>query len=314
MTKETFTYILEHVRDDITKVDLVGDTIKPATRLAICFARLMRGSYYYDISSNYGVGETTAQNIMNETVRAIVNCLFVRHVQSRLPKSAEELTRLQGLMDFPFGFAAVDGCHIRIKCPPGPHASKDYHNFKNFYSIVLMALVDGRGRFLWAASGMPGNCHDSTLLQSTELWLRLRGMCELSVGNVGGVEVPALVLGDNAFPFRTFLMKRFTNANKTASQRKFNKALSHDRTIVENAFGYLKLRFRELFRGSECNPINVKYSSLAAVTIHNILFDREGEPTQGPDVNGLDLLERGATRDNNPAASRVRDALVPLCQ
>lgn len=109
-------------------------------------------------------------------------------------------------------------------------------------------------------------------------------------------------------------MKRFTHANKTNEERKFNKALSHDRTIVENAFGYLKMRFRELFRGSESNPENLKYSTLAAVAIHNILMDREGEPAQGPDRNGLNLLARQATRDDNPAASRVRSAIMPLCQ
>jgi len=28
---------------------------------------------------------------------------------------------------------------------------------KNFYSIILMVMVDGKGRFIWAQAGMPGN-------------------------------------------------------------------------------------------------------------------------------------------------------------
>jgi hypothetical protein len=43
---------------------------------------------------------------------------------------------------FPCCWAAIDGCHIPIKCPAGGgEAAKEYHNFKNFYSIVLMGLA-----------------------------------------------------------------------------------------------------------------------------------------------------------------------------
>lgn len=247
-------------------------------------------------------------------MRAIVNKLFVRHVTSLLPTTKEELAALQQSMKFPCAFAAVDGCHIRLKCPTGEHAAKDYHNFKNFYSIILMAMVDGKGRFLWAASGMPGNCHDSTLLQSTEIWHKMKAMCELNITTINGVEVPGLILGDNAFPFRTYLMKRFSASNKTQEQRRYNKKLSGSRILVENAFGSLKMRFRELFRGSESSAENLKYSTLAAVTLHNILLDYEGEPNLSADAQGVTLLERQGTTDNNAAASQVRNALVPLCQ
>ena len=51
-----------------------------------------------------------------------------------------------------------------MKCPfGGPEAVKQYHNFKNFYFIILLALVDSKYRFIWASIGAPGNTHDSTL-------------------------------------------------------------------------------------------------------------------------------------------------------
>ena len=46
---------------------------------------------------------------------------------------------------------------------------KKYHNFNNFYSIVMMAIVDAKYRFVWASIGFPGNSHDSVILQSTQL-------------------------------------------------------------------------------------------------------------------------------------------------
>ena len=53
---------------------------------------------------------------------------------------------------FPVAFAAIDGYHLPIKCPSGgAESAKEYHNFKDFYSVVLMALVDAHKWFVWAS-------------------------------------------------------------------------------------------------------------------------------------------------------------------
>ena len=71
-------------------------------------------------------------------------------------------------------FAAVDGCQIPIKCPPGGNeASKEYHNFKEFYSLVLMAFVDAKYQFIFANCGLPGNTHDSMIFQSTSIYRKI---------------------------------------------------------------------------------------------------------------------------------------------
>ena len=45
--------------------------------------------------------------------------------------------------------SAIDGCHISIKCPAGGlESAKEYHNFKNFNSIVMMAMVDAKYRII----------------------------------------------------------------------------------------------------------------------------------------------------------------------
>ena len=47
-----------------------------------------------------------------------------------------------------FVFAAIDGSHLPIKWQPrGPEAMKQYHNSKNFYSVVLLVLVDAKYGF-----------------------------------------------------------------------------------------------------------------------------------------------------------------------
>ena len=86
----------------------------------------------------------------------------------------EKMKEMNDKWQFLFFWAAI-ACHIPIKCPPGRAAScKEYHNLKNFYSVVLMAMVDARYRFIWGSCGLPGNSHDGIIFQSTELWEKLR--------------------------------------------------------------------------------------------------------------------------------------------
>ena len=172
---------------------------------------------------------------------------------------------------------ALDGCHIPIKCPKGgPEASKEYHNFKNFYSIVLMGLIDSKYRFIWASAGFPGNSHDSIVFQSTELY---NSSCEGNLipsvaKNESGTDVYPLISGDSAFPFKTWLIKPYTNAVFTQEERYFNYRLSRARMTTEGAYGKLKGRWRVLYRKCESQPDNVKTMTLSCIVLHNICIDR----------------------------------------
>ena len=119
-----------------------------------------------------GVGESTVICIVNEVSQAIVENLWTKFVSNLFPKNQGDFSNMMGEMDsewqFPFAFSAIDGSHLPMKSPPGaPKAMKQYQNFKNFYSIILLALVDPKYRFIWASVGAPGKTHDSTLFQST---------------------------------------------------------------------------------------------------------------------------------------------------
>ncbi|KAL3244286.1 hypothetical protein MRX96_018908 [Rhipicephalus microplus] len=60
---------------------------------------------------------------------------------------------------FPQGVGVLDGCHFLVS-PPKKYAS-DYYNYKGWYSMILLALVDHRYRFRCTNVGSPGRCHDS---------------------------------------------------------------------------------------------------------------------------------------------------------
>ena len=125
-----------------------------------------------------GLAKATVCTIVSETCKVIVDTLWNDTVKKHSPSSYEDfkhsMEKFGEEWQFPCAFSAVDGSHLPTKCPNGgAQAMKQYFNFKGFYSIVLMALVDAEYRFIWDSVGAPGNTHDSTLLQSTDLWKKL---------------------------------------------------------------------------------------------------------------------------------------------
>ena len=143
------------------------------------------------------------------------------------------------------------------------------------YSIILLVLVDTNYRFIWASIGATGNTHDSSYFQSTDLWWDILSGKALwqKTQNLNGVEIPPIILGDGAFPIRTWLQKPYGNAVLSEEQGYFNFRLSRTRLVIEGAFGRLKSRFRVLHRRRENNKEIVKLMGLACVVLHNICIE-----------------------------------------
>ena len=332
VSRATFLYILSKIQGDIEKESLAEPSISPDCRLAMCLYRLGRGDYLYTISELTGYGTSTVCEIVNQVSTAIVNNMWNCSVSCNFPKDTDAMKNcmvdMEAEWQFPCCFGALDGCHIPIKCPSGGlEACKEYHNFKNFYSIVLMALIDSKYRFIWASAGFPGNSHDSVILQATELYhsLTVGDVLPPISKNENGVDIHPLILGDSAFPLKKFLMKPYTNAVLTPEQKYFNFRLSRARMVTEGAYGQLKGRWRILYRKCESSPDNVKIYTLACIVLHNICIDRgdtslrQWDLSKDPQTNKRrpreevrDLIcMRNCRRiaDPNSQACRIREAL-----
>ena len=79
------------------------------------------------------------------------------------------------------------------------------------------------------------------------------------------------IIGDDAFPLRTWMMKPFSRRNMDHDERIFNYRLSRARRIAENAFGILPNRFAILLMTMYQCTETVEEIMLACCTLHNVM-------------------------------------------
>ena len=139
-----------------------------------------------------------------------------------------------------------DGFHVYINC----HL-KNYFSFKKRYSVTNMGLIASNKRFLWAGVGAPGSMHDSTLLQSTDIFNAIAtGHCipHLVLELPGYGQIPFTTVGDAAFPSRSWIIKAFPDSTKDAKEKNFNTKLRGAIVVSEHAHGMLKGRWQTLYK------------------------------------------------------------------
>ena len=199
------------------------------------------------------------------------------YLQFQVPSSEEEWTKVSdefcNRWNFPHCIGAMDGKHVTIKCHV--NSGSNFYNYKNFFSIVLFAIVDADYKFLYVDVGKNGRISDGGIFVNTPIYKKLEAS---SVGTPQPKHlhdrvkpVPYMIVGDDAFPIKTYLMKLYPSRNLDITQRIFNYRLSRVRRIVENVFGILSSRFVVFQKPIPLEPEKVEKVVLAACALHNFL-------------------------------------------
>ncbi|KAK8772096.1 hypothetical protein V5799_024659 [Amblyomma americanum] len=242
-----------------------------------------------DVAGRFEVGESTHHRMMYRVMA------FVLDIAPRIVTFPDDLQKLANAFEqvsgFPDTIGCIDGSYIPVRCPAGKVRSV-YVNRHYYPSLTLQGICDNRKRFLDASAGAPSKIHGSRIFRLSNISKKLPQLC------AGKYQI----LGDAAYPSREFLMTPIRYyGSLDASDKTFNTELSATRVLIENAFGELKGRFRQLQRLDLMTVDNMSKFILSCV-LHNICIDNRNSfhsPLQ--DMR----LSSQVNNDQSPTADEV---------
>ncbi|KAK8760846.1 hypothetical protein V5799_011671 [Amblyomma americanum] len=219
-----------------------------------------------DVAGRFELGESTHHRMMYRVMAFLLDIApRIVTFPDDLEKLADEFEQISG---FPDTIGCIDGSYIPVRCPAGKVRSV-YVNRHHYPSLTLQGICDNRKRFLDASTGAPSKIHDSRIFRLSNVSKRLPQLC------AGKYQI----LGDAAYPSREFLITPIRDyGSLDASDKAFNTKLSSTRVLIENAFGELKGRFRQLQRLDLMTVDNMSKFILSCCVLHNICIDNGDSP------------------------------------
>lgn len=179
---------------------------------------------------------------------------------------------------FPNCIGALDGKHVTIQAPK--LSGSLYWNYKHSYSIVLLALVDPCYNFIVVDVGAYAKNSDGGIFLNSNFGRALKhGQLNVPRSRAlpgTNVELPMVIVGDEGFPLKSYMMRPYPGKGLTDNKRIFNYRLTRARRISENAFGILVQKFRIFSRRLQGNPENITTLITAACVLHNFIRQNEG--------------------------------------
>jgi len=179
--------------------------------------------------------------------------------------------------NFPNCILAIDGKHIRIRCPN--NSGSLFFNYKDYFSTVLLAMVDANYKFVAIDVGSYGREGDSGIfLKSTMGQQILNDVFKFPEDSAlpgTDIIVPHVVLGDQAFRLHKHILRPFSQKSARGDNSKtvFNYRLSRARRVTENAFGLLSQIFRVYYQPINIAPTTVDDLIIVTCCLHNMLRD-----------------------------------------
>lgn len=175
--------------------------------------------------------------------------------------------------NFPNCLGAVDGKHVAIKKPP--RTGSYYYNYKKFFSIVMMAVVNCNYEFIMVDAGIHGRISDGGVLAYSAFGKALSDK-SLQIPEPAPLPnsekiLPFVFVGDDAFALTENFMKPYSQTGLTVEKRIFNYRLSRARRVAENAFGILVSKFGVFQRPIAVSPEKSQIIVLACCYLHNYL-------------------------------------------
>lgn len=128
--------------------------------LYIYFRYLATGETYASLAFQFRAHKSTISKIVPSCLQSIVKRLLNTAMPAPTTESLKHnITEFFAKWNYPNCCGAIDGKHVRIKCPP--KAGSAFFNYKDFHSIVLLAIVDANYKLIAVDVGSYGREGDA---------------------------------------------------------------------------------------------------------------------------------------------------------
>lgn len=242
---------------------------------------------FKQLSFQFMRGDSTIGQLVEEVCNSIWSNLQEEYmpVPSEL-QWIEKAERFEELWNLPNCIGSIDGKHIRINCPR--KSGSAFYNYKNYFSLQLLAIADADSNFIAIDVGDYGRNGDGAVFKNSSIGRNFKaGTLNIPPPHPLPKEphkpaFPYYLVGDAAFPLSKNLLKPYPSRNLTNPKRIFNYRLSRARRSVECAFGIMVSKFKILERPILCSPNKVDKIVKAICVLHNFVRRKDGkmsEPT-----------------------------------
>ncbi|XP_048238779.1 uncharacterized protein LOC125376958 isoform X2 [Haliotis rufescens] len=170
MGKESFNHLLLKVQPKIKKQDTnMRECLPAGLKLAVTLRFLSSGDNFQSLSYLYRVPSNTICTFVPEVCQGIYEALQPEY--AKVPSTQDEwksiVTDFEDKWQFPNCFGAMDGKHFAVTAPA--HSGSQFYNYKGYFSIIMLALVDANYKFTFVDVGANGRAGDAGIFANSDL-------------------------------------------------------------------------------------------------------------------------------------------------
>ena len=270
ISRECFAHLLEITEESfdetLSEAHARGrEALSREKMFFIAIWYLANTTTYREIALSFGVSASTAFDAITLVIRLLNS---IKNNVIRWPTDQEMIEGEQSFFDdskIEGVLGCIDGTLIRIKSP-GQLVQHDYVDRYQQHSYNLAAVCDHNLSFTFISAASPGGYHDQRVLRQSELWDHINTVDATHVFPSGYYHI----LGDSAYKLMERILVPFKDHGQlTVQQKRFNLQLSRARIVIENAFGWLKGRFRRL-KYIDAEQEKIPLIITACCVLHNI--------------------------------------------
>ncbi|XP_071051271.1 putative nuclease HARBI1 [Onthophagus taurus] len=276
MDENTYIELLHLVTPLIEKEDtIMRKAISPHERLSTTLRFLASGRCFEDLKFSAIISPQSLGKIIPDTCAAICQVLSKDYISFPTTESQwiQIAREFQEKWQFPHCLGAVDGKHTRIARPA--NSGSFFYNYKGFYSIVLLGIVNSNCEFLLVDVGTNGRISDGGVIENTNFYNKLiHNLLNIPAERqvlCTETKLPFVFIGDEAFALRSNFLKPFSRKELSYENKIYNYRLSRARNTVECAFGMLASRFRILHTEINLKLDKIEKVVLTCCVLHNFL-------------------------------------------